>query len=638
MCTYTDAGTGTKCNVQHSDSLMRLGRDGICALHLSPDEKLPSGILKQEDSNNEFRRAIQDYIESSRRRKEVKFLGAIFPHSFDITDAFSRKLEFVGCRFLEGINLRDLRGPNLKISRSTITGPVQISSNGLYNEQLEISVTDTEFDGPFKGQFPSSKASFFFSKCRFKSTMSLKNDCADTVDFNDITFAKSPHLKLNVLGHSLKLTECAFPSGSKIEIIANNTKTPAIIEKVVFGTGSSVKLHLPNGSSIRGIDIQEHTTFEDCYFGKDADFSSNEGEALVVSQGSSFENCVFDSGTKFCGAQFLANTKFNQCSFSDSVTFEGCVFEQSYSMIECKFGNDISFRNAKFYDRCTFTNCKCGDNLSFNGTTFTSRESELSLCHFDFKNFSAGAHASFDGSNFNGYVNFSRSKNFEDAKGFETVSFRRSIFGGRVSFANQLFNNETDFRNCVFHVAPDFHGAELHSNIKFAGSQFLDVGNEDPDSAASAYRTLRIFMEQNRNKFYQARFFGLEQIAQRKSSEWSWLEKGFSVLYDRLAGYGTNIGGLFFGVLVCSLLPSALYAYIGKNPDFNWIEGATYNFQQVFQPFSVWSYKYASPFSDMSIWATKKGVLQFCGTLQSILVFAFLALFLLALRKRFKME
>ncbi|MDV7339452.1 hypothetical protein RYZ26_07605 [Terasakiella sp. A23] len=221
-------------------------------------------------------------------------------------------------------------------------------------------------------------------------------------------------------------------------------------------------------------------------------------------------------------------------------------------------------------------------------------------------------------------------------------ALRGSKFKGRAFFNNRKFNDTTDFSNVEFTVAPEFYNAELHSDISFRGTDFFDKGDaHEKVEAANAYRVLKLRMEDFRNRSEQGRFNVLEQRAKRTSDLQGW-DKFLSWIYDVTSEYGTCTSRPLAWLLAVSAFFCFVY-FFGYNMPF--VDGTpktlgsltskTFNFtiEQIVHPFQVWSGKYKSlvPFNITT------GV-KLLASLQSIMSFTLLALFLLALRWRFKCD
>lgn len=282
---------------------------------------------------------------------------------------------------------------------------------------------------------------------------------------------------------------------------------------------------------------------------------------------------------RFGGASFDAAT------FHDCAGFEQAMFSAA-SFAGASFGGDANFRAAIFAGYAEFVEATFGGDASFLGDP--TREGADIFPRF--------------------------------------LNFRRATSKGRAIFNNRRFLHGTDFREAVFAVAPEFHNAVLHQDTRFAGTRFLDRKGTDEVDAARAYRTLKLAMASVRATDEEARFYGYEQQSLRARKDTGWWVKLFSRLYEMTANYGQSFllpGFWFFFVF---FLLFFLYAWMGgavmwQDSGSIWL----FSLQQVFQPFSA-----------LRAGAVPLG-LALLGALHSLLSFSFLALFLLALRRRFRL-
>ena len=217
------------------------------------------------------------------------------------------------------------------------------------------------------------------------------------------------------------------------------------------------------------------------------------------------------------------------------------------------------------------------------------------------------------------------------------ATFYRSRFGGRAVFINRCFLDTTRFDGVVFEVAPEFHNAVLHQDTSFSGTQFLDKRGARGVDAARAYRTLKLAMESVRARDEEARFYAYEQQSLRNRKDTARSIKLFSWLYEKTANYGQSFLrplAWLVGTFVAFLL---VYFAALTGPTTTWADfGAVLRFglQQVFYPFAAFRLEgsLAKAVGGVPLW------LAFVAAGHSFLTITFLALFLLALRRRYKLD
>ena len=216
---------------------------------------------------------------------------------------------------------------------------------------------------------------------------------------------------------------------------------------------------------------------------------------------------------------------------------------------------------------------------------------------------------------------------------FFRASFENATFGGRARFSNRRFLDTTSFRKTVFVVAPEFHNCVLHQDTDFSGADFQDHRGTDYVDAARAYRTLKLAMEQLRNRDEQARFFRHEQRARRLRPDTPRALKAISWLYETTADYGESPVRPLLWLLAAFLVFSGLYFLAQGAPSAgaSWQgpgPSGTLRFalQQVFLPFRVFIAEPPVPL-----------LLGLLGALHSLLNLGLLALFVIALRRKFRL-
>jgi hypothetical protein len=228
---------------------------------------------------------------------------------------------------------------------------------------------------------------------------------------------------------------------------------------------------------------------------------------------------------------------FDRTRFHDVASFNGCIFKAH-----------VPFRNAEF-------NCS---HVWFSKAKFIGGSALFHYTHFrggvwfDGTDFSGGA--DFSSVIFSGWANFSASRGFDSDSGvFGSISFDNSVFNKEspiyslvgVTFENREFLHRTSFRNCTFEEAPEFHGCTLHQDTIFPSEEyFTDI---ESDGAASAYRTLKLAMENARSRNEEAMFYALEQKSLRNRDDTPRLVKFTSYLYETFPITGRASGGRSFG-------------------------------------------------------------------------------------------
>ena len=219
------------------------------------------------------------------------------------------------------------------------------------------------------------------------------------------------------------------------------------------------------------------------------------------------------------------------------------------------------------------------------------------------------------------------------------MDFTNAAFGRDVSFENRQFLKSASFEGCIFTKAPVFHGCALHEGTTFPSREkFKDVTSTH---AAKAYRTLKLAMEQVRARREEGMFYALEQYSRRCQPDTPPSEKLVSHLYGWTADYGEKflrpLGWLAGTTLVSfSIYTGIVYFPTGALSHLR--ECFEFTIEQLVRPFSVWlpsgGTVLKEPFGanpDLML------ILQFFATLQTLVSLSLITLFILALRRRFKL-
>lgn len=150
----------------------------------------------------------------------------------------------------------------------------------------------------------------------------------------------------------------------------------------------------------------------------------------------------------------------------------------------------------------------------------------------------------------------------------------------------------------------------------------------------------------------EAKFYALEQKSLLRDKDTPFSTKAFSWLYWLASDYGQSVMRPLLGLLVTFLMFSAIYVAYLMNlmdlmpPGFVFLQAhgedvLRFALRQVFKPFEVFSARGGSSVPTEATLETLTQVpllLAFLAAVHSVLTLSFLALFLLALRRRFKLD
>lgn len=326
-----------------------------------------------------------------------------------------------------------------------------------------------------------------------------------------------------------------------------------------------------------------------------------------------------DEVTDFTGVVFPADIAFSGTEESTKRVLGSISFSKA------TFSRDARFAGATFSDFATFVGATFSGDADFDGATFS-------------------LDAWFDGATFKKWATFAGRGTGGSAE-FDLISFgphrkQPCRFEGHADFSNRHFRNFANFREAVFVRAPVFHASELHQGTDFTGTQFLDLGGD----AAPAYRTLKLAMAEMRARDEEGMFAALEHKCRRKRSDTSPFVKALSYVYGWTSDYGQFAGWPIVWLIGVAVVSFAMYlvGYSGMRSASPaermsvMAETLHFTLRQVVDPFSAFQktegYAVARVFNDPPLG------LALIASVQSLFSLAMIALFLLALRWRFRRD
>lgn len=224
-----------------------------------------------------------------------------------------------------------------------------------------------------------------------------------------------------------------------------------------------------------------------------------------------------------------------------------------------------------------------------------------------------------------------------DSKTIGALDFGKTRFLGPVDFNGREFTDYAHFQLCEFHKAPAFFACTFHQGIVFPRADaFKDTASA---GAVNAYRTLKQEMEKLRARREEGIFYALEQRslvatpgALRRN------ERIASTIYGGITDYGQNFLRPLMWLLLVTVGFTGIYGLMLSKPcdpcEFNpdaLISAIKMGVEFSVNPFRVWR----KPIADLGGHAT---AIQLTSTLHSLIALTLIALFLLALRWRFKRD
>jgi uncharacterized protein YjbI with pentapeptide repeats len=399
-----------------------------------------------------------------------------------------------------------------------------------------------------------------------------------------------------------------------------------------------------------------------------------------------FKGTVFPGDIHF--GRLFEGTKapeldFRNCTFMGKVSFEGVIFEKRVTFEWSTFERQTNFSRAQFETWGDFRRTKFKDDTDFSDTLFkgwghfTNAEFVRSVS-FDSVHFSSDADftsSEFDRGSFTGWEDFTAAglsasakfreiplfglADFATAK-FLRAFFRQCIFDCKVDFNLSVFRqyayfnatkfNESAyfieskfgfparFRDAEFIEPPKFHNAELHPDTDFTNTTFpTEPPSED---SARAYRVLKLAMEETRARDDEANFHAYELEIRRKLDSTSLPVKLLSFFYKIGSDYGRKVGRPFLVLAFTILAFGFIYLCLTDQIHLtNFRNSLQFSFLQVVRPFWV-----TIPGAEASYGGWTKLMmcnhpilLRTLAFIQSIICLGSLTLFILAVRRKFRL-
>jgi hypothetical protein len=221
----------------------------------------------------------------------------------------------------------------------------------------------------------------------------------------------------------------------------------------------------------------------------------------------------------------------------------------------------------------------------------------------------------------------------------------------QVDFSGSTFNSGLSlegvndgpwlFRSARFRGDISINAPTLSQGLSFSGARFR--GPACDAQLEGSYRVIRQLFETNSDRENEGLFYALEKRCHRKSLSRRSLARPVSTLYDWISGYGQSYERAFWWLLgwqaVFALLCSLLLGRWQIGAALDW-ELIAFTFAQVAKPFELFSGRLPAYAQNLTLdqipagWGLHGWALL--GLLHSVISISLLALFVLALRWRFR--
>lgn len=363
-----------------------------------------------------------------------------------------------------------------------------------------------------------------------------------------------------------------------------------------------------------------------------------------------FSHASLGTGAKFKGVRF-SEAFFNNAKFGMMANFTEATFDDWPVFTEADFGFNAIFSDAKFRTPAHFTRATFGEAAIFSDTTFESSAF--------FSDTTFGGRTKFDNAEFHWIADFQA---YDPAFSFSDIDFSGSKFLGPSTFTNRTFGNGVNFNGAEFRDIVEFHGCAFHPGMSFYQTKFLKTKGRfdgETEELERSYRTLKLEMEKLRARNEEADFFALEMECRRQRGSVPPFERFAATLYKHLSDYGRSIVRPLVWLLPLTVFSFLIYRDLGAIHAAEFRDESEileFTLEQMFSPFKVW---FSPSEGEGDLKAEKDGaeksksvkykavpdllsnyppLVKILASLQSLAAIALLTLFLLALRRRFKMD
>jgi len=209
----------------------------------------------------------------------------------------------------------------------------------------------------------------------------------DNVSFEDSEFGKKASFDRATFGKGARFVKARF--GGRTSFFQTTFGDNANFWEATFGDGLKFrKVTFGDGAHFLGAEFGNESDFTRAEFGKEASFiGAKFGDRLKLwkakfdkeasfnnatfGDGASFYRTTFCDGANFDEAEFGARSSFYRTIFGDDANFMGSTFGKRAYFSGATFGVEASFYYATFGDGARFKEIKFGDSLNFSSARFT---------------------------------------------------------------------------------------------------------------------------------------------------------------------------------------------------------------------------------------------------------------------------
>ena len=435
-------------------------------------------------------------------------------------------------------------------------------------------------------------------------------------------------------------------------------------------------------------------------FGPGARFESASFAGLAL-----FESASFGPGARFNNASFAGDAWFQSASFAGDAWFHSASFAGVAGFESASFAGDAMFDSASFANVAWFDGSSFAGNAGFYSASFAGD------ARFDSAVFGGDARFQGEGAQMQGEgasdllpiarrafpsidaqaAVFFGSADFSNRDILAPSSFKQVVFLGLAAFHGSRLHQGVSFQGADFDAALAPEQAEIKGAIRVRfdkaverlhqvermrrqlkgepaielkpwrrefekkraerakkfRKQSEDERSQRYEEVESAFRTLKLAMEENRDRVMEGHFFQRELMARRKRRDalvplW---ERVFSDFYRASSSFGASVILPLWWLAAMSVAFALLYwVWAGGAMQFDpgLFDALRYSASRMF-PFGAFGGEPSSYGAGFARFLADgdglhRLLLGFCATVQSTMAIALLFLFALAVRRRFQIS
>lgn len=622
------------------DEELRSACSGLDAVGVHEGKRYCVLHLPDKGKRNEFWRTVEAKLE----RQDFDFGGAWFPDVADFAEhifeahlnlrqtSFSDDLDFSKATFCKGVDLSEARfAGDTSFAGATFgaTGSKRKLTTywcAIFRKNADFSGatfnTSTTFEGArFKKEAEFSDTTYnafaTFAHARFYNFLEFGgSNFNEIASFNGAIFRGQATISggpgsITTFKDYSNFASTRFRVAAFIGAVFEDRV--AFTERAVFGEGNFNSACFKKEADFRKAIFKRAGAFRETEFELKADFTeatfhqANFQSSRFDGKSATFTRTVFGPVASFMDAKFETQAMFARAVFSGEARFTRARFVSRVSFALSKFDADVLFDQAVFDSDATVLFLGEPDRTMFN---------PQSLVRLDYAHLSKPAHVSFNSVNL------------------------------RPSFFLNVSARDISFSNVRWQGMPEGPAGSVEDEVRSASDRVLSE-NEIPHLLSQTFRELAINAEENR-RFSEASHFSYQawslDLRQRRFSRF----RPWDLLwwYWALSGFGDRPGQAFGCLVGLLIVFAAMYLMIGlvpvqevpcsapapylNPPQGNCYDGISALPRAVAYSLGVLALRRPEPRPAAEEWWP-----QLIVTLETIFIAVQVALFVLALRRRF---